>query len=350
MGTDGTGEHRRTRGNTGERGRTRTNRGDRLRSPVLACVPLCLPALTRVRLCSAATLPPLLLVPVLLSRVALAQVPASAELWRLSAASLPGPAALEAGATAAFWNPAGIPRQGLAAGLQLVEAPEVVGVSGILAGVTFQASPRLYATVLLGRTDIGDLPRTTTSATTDLGSIPFYEQHVGLGGALDAGNLQIGVLLRGHDARFDALRENGMTVDAGVRLAVGSRLALAAATHFFPLNLTEQELTDYYGGLEYLVRAVQVWRMPSRIFLRYGASYRSGSGAEHGFGTGIALQDRLRVDAHYVREVGYGSAAWRPSLGVGLRVGRYAITAARAFSLNQVGATYRVGLDVGVVR
>ena len=78
-------------------------------------------------------------------------------------------------------------------------------------------------------------------------------------------------------------------------------------------------------------------------------SHREGNGLEHGLGLGLALADRLRADALVTRELAYGVAEWRPSVGVAFRVGRYALTAARASGLNGLGATYRIGLDVDVI-
>jgi hypothetical protein len=37
-------------------------------------------------------------------------------------------------------------------------------------------------------------------------------------------------------------------------------------------------------------------------------------------------------------------------LGLGLRIGRYVIAVARGGGLNDVGATYRVGLDVDILK
>lgn len=290
-----------------------------------------------------------------------AQAPPSADLWRLAATTLPRPAALETGATGAFWNPSAAADRGLAVGLQLIETPDVIGVSGLVAGITYALGGSTSVLVMVGRTDIDDLVRTTTSATSE-GEIPIYEQHAAVGGVFRVGRLRLGVLARAHDARFDAERNSGITADLGVRWTPIARLTLAAATHFFPINLKDRATTDYYGGVEYQARALRILDTPSRILARYAISFRQGNtgdrrgtiapdgiSVEHGVGLGLALADRLSADALYTREVGYGAAEWRPSVGIALRVGHYAITAARASGLNGLGATYRIGLDVDVI-
>lgn len=285
-----------------------------------------------------------------LAAAAHAQAPASADLWRLSAASLAGPAALEAGATAAFWNPAAAwSSSRLRAGAQALETPDVLGVRGLVAGAAYQLSPGVAAQVLVGRTDISDLIRTTTSPTSDQGAIPVYEQLAGVGAAGVHGILTAGALLRAHDSRFDAERATGLTVDVGVSLAPGP-CRLAAATHFLPIDVTDFTLTDYYAAAQCQPWSPRLWGTASRLFVRYGVSARRGGAAEHGIGAGIELDARLRVDGTMVRETGYVEADWRPAIGVAFQVGRYAITAARSSGLGGIGASYRVGLDVDVVR
>lgn len=281
-----------------------------------------------------------------------AQVPAAADLWRVSAATIAAPPALERGTTASFWNPAAAPEGKWGAGVQLVQTPDVLGISSALAAVSYAINPALRVNLLVGRTGIGDLSRTTTSPATEPGTIPIYEQLAGLGASLKLGGVHLGVLLRGHDARFDVDRERGVTADAGIRIALGSRLMVAAATHFFPVDLTGREYTDYHAGLEYSVPTPAVWGAPAELAARYGLNYREGAagGLEHGFGLGWSVNRRFEVDMSLVREVAYGTAAWRPTFGVRLKMGRYTIAAARASGLNDVGASYRVGLDLELER
>ena len=285
-----------------------------------------------------------------LAGTAAAQAPASAEMWRLSAATLAGPAALEDGANGAFWNPAAAwTSSRVRLGAQVLQTPDVLGVTGLVAGGSYRWSDVLAVHLLVGRTQVGDLVRTTTSPTSDLGSIPVYEQLVGVGAALRRGAFTGGALLRAHNARFDADRDQGVTLDLGLKIAL-PRLSLAAATHFFPLDVGSREVTDYYAAAEGQPASPSVWGAPGRLFVRYGVSARRGSGVEHGGGVGLELDHRFRVDGAVVRETGYTGASWRPTVGVHLRVGRYLITAARSSGLGGIGASYRIGLDVDALR
>lgn len=280
------------------------------------------------------------------------QVPAAADLWRVSTATIAAPPALEQGAAASFWNPAAGTEGRLTAAVQLVQTPDVLGISSALGAVSYRVNQALQVNLLVGRTDIGGLSRTTTSPSSELGSIPIYEQLAGLGASLKLGAIRLGLLLRGHDARFDADRERGLTADAGILLALGRDVNLAAASYFFPVDLTGRDYTDYYAALQYAVWHATLWDAASEIALRYGASYREGEagGLEHGFGLSWSVNRRFVAEVYLVRETAYGTAALRPSFGVRLRVGRYTIAAARASGLNDVGATYRVGLDLELSR
>ncbi|HEX9580411.1 MAG TPA: hypothetical protein VF970_04830 [Gemmatimonadales bacterium] len=293
---------------------------------------------------------PLILAWVLGHTVAAAQAPPSAELWRLSAATLASPPGLETGATSAFWNPAGpelTPR--LAAGLEITQTPDVVGVAGVVAAVQYRLHPALGVTLQLARTDIDDIVRTTTSATSDLGTVPIYEQMAGLGMVWRVGPARTGLLVRAHDARFDALRESGVTIDAGVRLAARDRLTVAAATHFFPADAVTRDLTDYFVGADWRLFTRRLLGQDGRVFVRYGATHRERTGTEHGIGAGLRFDERLSADAVMVRERGEVDAAWRPVVGLGLRVGRYLIRAGRGSGINGIGAAYRIGLQSDVL-
>jgi hypothetical protein len=304
----------------------------------------------------------LLLLP--LAVVARGQAPASADLWRLSAASLAGPAALEAGATAAFWNPAAAWNDArAAAGAQVLETPDVLGVSGLVVGLGYRVSRGLAAQLLVARTQVNDLVRTTTSPSSDLGDIPVYEQLVGVGAALRRGGLTGGGMLRLHNARFDAARDNGVTLDLGARATLRG-CSVAAATHFFPVDVSSRDVTDFYAGAECHPLSPGIWGAQGRVFLRYGVSARRGcaecgagpggamrsTALEHTAGVGLELDQHFRVDVAVAREVGYAEADWRPVLGVWFNVGRYVVSAARASGLGGLGATYRIGLDVDVLR
>jgi len=296
----------------------------------------------------------------LLVRPALAQAPASADLWRLAAATLAAPAVLETGPVAAFWNPAaGWDKVRLRAGAEILQTPDILGVGAYVVGASYRLSG-FTAQALVGRTTVGDLVRTTTSPASEPGGIPVYEQLAGLGAAVGRGPWSAGVLLRAHESRFDAERSNGLTLDAGVR-AAWSRLTVAGATHFFPLDVSDRDVTDFYGGAGYRFLRFQFMGSPGELMLQYGVSVRrrragersgaaGGMLADHVASAGVSLERHVRFDVAMARETGYLDSAWRPSLGVELRLGRYEIAVSRASGLSGIGASYRVGLDVDLMR
>jgi hypothetical protein len=295
--------------------------------------------------------PAITLVLLLWARPGTAQAPPSASLWRVAAASLTTPPALASGATGAFWNPAVASPAGLQAGLQIVRTSDVLGLNGILAGVTKSLGRHAHAGVLLGRMDVQDLIRTTSSPTSAMGSIPVYDQMFAARASVVLASLQVGALVRVHDARFDVIRESGVTVDLGLRYAPTRRLLVAAATHFLPVDLSERENTDYYAGAQYaFAQGTAVAGIKTSVVGRYGLSYRASGDIEHAVAVGTMLADFLGIDASIVRETAFGDSAWRPGFGVEIRIGRYVVTFARTEGVNDLSGTYRVGLDVDFIR
>ena len=237
----------------------------------------------------------------------------------------------------------------MTAGIELTQTPDVIGTAAFLAALSYRVRPSVGVTLQLARADIDDIVRTTTSATSDQGTIPIYEQLAGVGFVWRFGPAQTGLVVRAHDAQFDALRESGLTVDAGLRLVARERFTVAAATHFFPVDGASRDLTDYFVGADWRAATRRVFGQTAHVHLRYGATYRERTGPEHHFGLGCRFEDRLSADAALVRERGEVDAAWRPVLGLALRVGRYLIRAGRGSGMNGIGAAYRIGLQSDVI-
>jgi hypothetical protein len=281
-----------------------------------------------------------------------AQAPPAADLWRVAATSLSTPPALETGVTAIFWNPAApIPQASLAAGAQIVQTPDALKMGGVLVGVDKALGAGWNLALLYARMDVKDLVRTTTSPSSEEGSIPVYEQLVGIRTAYSRGPLALGVMLEMHDARFDTEEEGGLTVDAGLRFQPHRRVAFAAATHFFPADFSTTDGTDLYLGIEAVpIESAAIAGTSTLVALRYGATYRASGDLEHVLATGVLINRQVRVDFAATSESAYGQRAWRLGLGLGLRIGRYVIAVARGSGLNDIGATYRVGLDVDILK
>ncbi len=281
-----------------------------------------------------------------------AQAPSAAGLWRVAATSLSTPPALEMGVTAAFWNPAAPSHSvSLAAGAQVVQTPEALEMGALLVAADQAVGGAGYVGLLYGRIDVKDLVRTTTSPSSEEGSIPVYEQFLGFRAAYDRGPVAIGAMLQIHDARFDSEAEGGITLDAGFRIEPHPRVTVAAATHLFPLDFSDTESTDFYFGVEAVpVESAGIAGTPTLVALRYGATYRTTGDLEHMLAAGAVINRQVRIDFAVTNESAYGERAWRVGLGLGVRIGRYTIAVARGGGLNDVGATYRVGLDVDILR
>jgi len=283
---------------------------------------------------------------------AMGQAPESSQLWRVAATSLAVPPALQVGPLAMAWNPAaGRQLGGLSGGLQIVHTSNVLGLSGFLGGIATALGRRAGIGVALGRLDVRDLVRTTTSPSAVGGSIPVYTQYAGLGGQLHLGSFGLGTMLRINDEQFDIIRATGATLDFGIRWTPISRLTIAAATHFLPIDFSKQVTTDYYAGVEYLaLQSLSIGSVGANLIARYGIGYRSYDALEHTIGAGILLGSVFGVNAAVTRESAFGSHEWRPAIALFLKVGRYAVDLASSSGLNDVGATYRVGLSIDFVR
>ncbi len=280
-----------------------------------------------------------------------AQAPPSAGLWRVAAGALARPAPLQTGATGSFWNPGATGRTGSTRGLRIgghvVQTSNILGVSGLLLGGSAPISSLVRAGAVLGRMQVRDLVRTTTSPDGEDGTIPVYEQFAGVGVSAGTPRVEIGATLLLHDSRFDVLDDGGVTFDLGIRFAPWSRLRIAAATHLLPIDFSSEPSTDYFAAGEYLAaERLELSGIPTALMARYGIAFRASGDTEHTVGFGAVVGDRVVVDAALTGESGYGSRQWRPAVGVGLRFGPYLVSLAHGFSLNDLGGTFRIGLDI----
>lgn len=280
-----------------------------------------------------------------------AQAPQSANLWRVATASLTVPPATQNGPAGLAWNPAaGNDHSGLSAAVHVVHTSDVVGLSSILFGVQKPLGRNFRAGISGGRIDVRDLVRTSSSPTSE-GTIPVYTQFLGVVGQYDIHGLALGGHIRLHNARFDLETDNGFTLDFGARYKASSRLVVAAATHFLPVDVSSRETTDYYAGLEYTAfPSLSIGNVGAEVLARYGITYVAADRLEHIFGGGLTVGGFFRLDASVAREAGYESGGWRPAVAVSILAGRYLLGVARSNGLNDLGATYRIGLDAMLIR
>jgi hypothetical protein len=236
---------------------------------------------------------------------------------------------------------------GLAAGAHVVHTSEVLGLSGLLLGGSLPLPGPARVGILVGRLDIRDLVRTTTSPDAAGGSIPVYTQFVGGNVAVASGPVTAGVALQLHESRFDVDESSGFTLDVGVRIRPLSRLTVAASTHLLPIDLSEHPATEYSAGAEYAVWATRpADGVSARAAARYGVSYRPDGSVDHLVGVGAELAGRLMLDLGVASEAGITERVWRPSVSLGMRFGGYTVALAHGMGTNDVGGTFRVGIDV----
>jgi len=276
------------------------------------------------------------------------QQDAGTELWRVAATTLPLPPALGTGGAAAFWNPAQpaiAERASLA--LEVIQTAPTVGASGVLASVRLRVRPLGQVGLVYGRMGIGDLVRTSLSPDPDPGTIPYYTQTLGAtwGMALGGGGTALGATLAYQDTRLDAAQSNRWTLDVGARRNFADVVTLAAATHFFSRFATGDAAQELYGGLEVRVWHGPLWGSRAALRGRYGIATAHGFSTDHQFGAGVELGPQFGCDLVVEREGSYGQPGWRAVTGVRVGVGRYRVSFARDFGVNDVGAAYRVGLE-----
>ena len=275
-----------------------------------------------------------------------AQAPASVDLWRVTGTTLTLPPPLATGATAIFWNPAARNAHSLA-GLEVVQTSDILGLSGLLLGAIRQFGSRFGGGLILGRMKVRDLVRTTTSPNSVAGDIPVHDQLLGVRAAYRADRFSVGTLLRIHDSRFDVVSEGGVTLDLGFTLQPVDGLRVAGATHFLPVDLSSQPTTDYYLAVEYEPLSHEAQSgLRTRLLARYGLAHHAQGSTDHMASAGLRVNEQFGLDLALTREAARGHVAWRPAVSLSLQVGRYTITAARGSGVNEVGGTFRVGLDV----
>jgi hypothetical protein len=194
---------------------------------------------------------------------------------------------------------------------------------------------------------VGDLVRTTLSPDPDGARIPYFT-HTGRAlWARRLGPSVVGAALAFHETRLDDSDQHRWTFDVGVRHAFGDRLVVAAATHFFS-HFGTNAAQDLYGAVQLRLWTGELWTGSgiASVQARYGVAAGNGVGIDQHLGTGLLVGDLFAADLLVVREGGYEAAAWRPVAGVQVKIGRYRILFAGDSGPREVGAAYRVGLEV----
>lgn len=277
-----------------------------------------------------------------------AQAGAGSELWRLAAVTLTVPPALATGIAAAFWNPAQGETGSTRLGLDLIETPEAVGATGVLAALRVPVRPVGGLGLAYARMGLSDLVRTSDSPDPVGEAIPYYAQSAGIIWARGVGRSSVGARLTYYDTNLDGTRIARWTLDAGVTHSFGERLRVAAATRGLR-RLRRDPAQDLYAGVEGRLWRGTLWRSTSgTLIARYGVTAGHPGGADHQLGAGLDVGAAVAVDLLVAREATYGNAAWRGAAGLRFAMGRYRMTFARDGGISDLGSAFRVGLEARI--
>lgn len=296
---------------------------------------------------------PLALTLALAPAVLTGQQAAGAELWRLAGVTVPLPAALARDGAAAFWNPAqDADGARVLASLEAIQTSDAVGASGVLGSLSLRATGLGRVGLVYGRMQLGGLVRTTFAPDAVEGTVPFYSHAAGVTWTRGFGMTTLGATVEYHATQLDTAAARYWTFDVGAAQRVNDVLRIAAATHFFSRFRTADAVQDLYGGAEARVYRGPLWDSTAvaTVRLRYGVTVTRAGAVDQAFGAGVEFgtPPTLALDALVVREAGYGGAAWRVVAGLRIGIGRYRISFARDAGVNDVGGTYRVGLEARV--
>lgn len=277
---------------------------------------------------------------------ALAQEAAGTQLWRLAAATIPLPPALATGGAAGFWNPAQ-PESFSVVALELIQTPATVGASGFVSAVRLRVGHAGRVGLSYARMSLGDLVRTTLSPDPDGARVQYFTHTGRAQWARRFGHTTLGAAVAFHDTRLDDRDHQRWTFDVGVRHALGDRLEIAAATHSFS-HFGSNAAQDIYGAVQLLLWRGELWSGSGRamVFARYGVVVGNGFGMDQHIGTGLDVGGTFVADVLVVREGGYGIPSWRPVAGVQVKIGHYRVLFAGDAGPRDVGAAYRVGLEL----
>jgi hypothetical protein len=252
---------------------------------------------------------------------------------------------LATGAAASFWNPAQRAAEAARFGVDLIQTPQTVGATGVIAGLQFPLRPVGTVGFLYARMGVGDLVRTADSPDPNGESIPYYAQSASFTWSRGVGHTTVGAGLTYHDTRFDGVRLNRWTLDAGLVQQIGERLRLAAATRGFR-RLGSDPAQDVYVGMQYRLWRGTLWgTTPGSLVARYGLTIGHPGGADQQLGAGLDIGAPLSLDVVLAREASYGNAAWRGAAGVRVAIGRYRLSVARDGGVSDLGSAFRVGLE-----
>ncbi len=276
-----------------------------------------------------------------------AQSDPGAALWRVAGQTLARPPALANGGGAVFWNPAQPAGPRLALGVEAVQGAPELGLRGFVGAARVTAGRVGSFALIYGRMEIHDLVRTTTSPAAEPGTIAHYTQMVGGNWGRTFGAVMLGATVARHHTQLDAASSARWTFDVGATVPVGSRIRVAAATHFLERVRAGHPSQDIYTGVQILLWHGRPWleAPATTLVARYGTAFAHGFGVDHYLGAGLTLGALATVDILGVYEGGYAAGGWQPVAGVAFTAGTYRVAVAANPGAAGLGPAFRVGLE-----
>lgn len=280
-----------------------------------------------------------------------AQAALVSDLWRVAAGTLVEPPALAGGAVAPLWTPAVVlpaGRGSLRVGVEMIHAPEEVGVNGSTVAVTGRVRGLGTAHVLYGRIGLDDLVRTETSPEALPGSIPAYAEVLSVGMAREVRpGLVAGVATRLLNGRLADRQHSQLGLDFGLIYA-RQRVRLGATTRFWDPRLgAGEQAASYAAAAEWTSHDFAAWGTEVRLALRYGATATHGERLQHLVSGGLTMGRDVTLDLGGAREASGGAPEWSSRAALGIAAGRYRVEVGRDGGVNGFGATYRFSLSAG---
>jgi hypothetical protein len=282
----------------------------------------------------------------LLSHAANAQAAVASDLWRVADGTQVVPLALADGGTAPLWTPAVAlgDAERVRVGIEAINSPTEIGVSGGLVALTIRAGRLGFASLTYGRLGVADVAFTETSPEA-IGNVLIYSQTASLGFSRRiAPGITGGVAVRYLSGELGPASRSQLGFDVGARYA-SAHIALGAATRFFdPTLRAAVGAASYNLGASWSSSAFDAWGTRASVIVRYGVTAARGESAQHLATAGVSLGGTLALDAGVSGESASGDAVWRSRLGVSIGSGPFRIQIARDGGVNGFGATYRFGL------
>lgn len=253
-----------------------------------------------------------------------------------------GPGALQAGASAAFWNPAGVGEQRGRGSLMVLEllAPEATGVDILAFGGGWRLDER--TTVAAGYQHLGVDGIEFTGTTPEGGTSLDVSQDLF---AASAARRLTDRLLVGAAAQYlrssEALKEEGqLAIGAGVRLLAALPLPVTVAGYGYSLR---QRVVWGIGAEVAPPLPLGSWRGSLNLGVNGGQAAR---GTSYRGGLSLSWRDVVELGGSLVGEPDASQRQWEPVLAGMMRLSRYELGVVREWLPNSFGTvhTFRFGI------